>query len=61
MQSLKQNIDPQGIQCGFNHEGNAEEKIMFMSSLKEIFTDQLENKEVVKGEGETPPPFFTST
>jgi hypothetical protein len=46
---------------GFNHERNAEEEIMFMSSLKEIFTDQLGNKEVVKGEGETPPPLFTST
>jgi hypothetical protein len=47
------------IKGGFNHEGNAEEEIMFMSSLKEIFTDQLGNKEVVKGEGE--PPSFTST
>ena len=42
---------------GFNHERNAEEEIMFMSSLKEIFTDQLGNKEAVKGEGE-PPSFY---
>jgi hypothetical protein len=58
MQSLKQYIDPQGIQCGFNHEGNAEEEIMVTSSLKEISIDQLGRVNV---EGEPPPSLFTST
>ncbi len=43
------------------HEGDAEEENNAVtSSFIEISTDQLGNKEVVKGEGEPPPP-FTST